>query len=49
MSDTRGSDPVKAVLGMGQAAGNAIRDVGGQAQQAGTKALGEGKTSHTTR
>ena len=41
MSDTSGSDPVKAALGMVQAAGNAIRDVGGQAQQAGTKALGE--------
>ena len=41
MSDTSESDPVKAVLGMAEAAGNAIRNVGGQAQQAGTKALSE--------
>lgn len=47
MSDTSGSDPVRAVLGMADAAGNAIRDVGGQAQQAGTKALSEaGEVAH---
>ena len=43
MSDTNTNDPVKAGLGMAQATGNAIRQVGGQAQQAGTKALGEGQ------
>lgn len=41
MSDTSGSNPVETVLGVAKAAGNAIHDVGGQAQQAGTKAWGE--------
>ncbi len=41
MSDARGGDPVGAGAAMAQDAGDAVRRVGEQAQQAGAKALGE--------
>ena len=41
MSDTNGTDPIKAGLDVAQAAGNAVRQVGAQARQAGSTALGE--------
>ena len=41
MSDTSGSDPVKAGLDMAKAAGDALRRAGDQAQQAGSQAWGD--------
>ncbi len=41
MSDTSGTDPVKAGLSMAQNAGDAVRQVGDQALQAGSRAVNE--------